>query len=50
MISMSFGLEDKVYEIQEAIDAAAAKNIIIFAAARNDGGNKPVAFPAYRPM
>lgn len=49
MISMSFGLEDKVYEIQEAIDAAAAKNIMIFAAARNDGGNKPVAFPAYRP-
>lgn len=48
MISMSFGLADKVYEIQEAIDDAATKNILVFSAARNDGANRLVAFPARR--
>lgn len=48
IISMSFGLDSQDTEIDDAIDAACAKNISIFAAASNSGGNRDRAYPANR--
>lgn len=43
---MSFGLDSRDTEIDKAIRAAVNANISIFAAAANDGGNRPRAYPA----
>jgi len=48
IISMSFGLDIRDTEIDAAIHAAVNANISIFAAAANDGGNKPRAYPSSR--
>ncbi|CAM1505661.1 Fc.00g112980.m01.CDS01 [Cosmosporella sp. VM-42] len=48
IISMSFGLESRNVEIDRAIQRAAKADKIMFAAAANDGGRKPRAFPASR--
>ncbi|EHK21000.1 uncharacterized protein TRIVIDRAFT_153551 [Trichoderma virens Gv29-8] len=50
IISLSFGFESdhRNVEIDKAISSAISDNIIIFAAAANDGGNKPRAYPARR--
>jgi hypothetical protein len=46
IITMSFGLKQEHKEMQEAILKAYAKNILIFAAASNGGGNREVKYPA----
>jgi len=46
IITMSFGLGKDQTEIQEAISDAYRKNIIMFAAASNKGGNYEVTYPA----
>lgn len=50
IISLSFGLEpdNRNVEIDKAIFNAISDNTIIFAAAANNGGNKPRAYPANR--
>ena len=46
IITMSFGFPYRIASIEAAIRDAHHKNIIIFAAARNDGGNRARAYPA----
>lgn len=49
MIVMSFGFERHVYAISQAMDAARhalQDRILFFAATRNDGAHKPIAWPA----
>jgi len=46
IITMSFGLEEEHPEVQKAIREAFCENILIFAAASNDGGNQRVTYPA----
>jgi hypothetical protein len=46
VISMSFGFDNLVPEIQEAINYASFKRVIMFAAAANHGGNAKIAYPA----
>ncbi|CAG9990475.1 unnamed protein product [Clonostachys byssicola] len=48
IISMSFGLDCRDSDIDQAIHAAVNANISIFAAASNDGGNKPRVYPSSR--
>lgn len=46
---MSFGYSSRVlgyHELEKAIRDAQHKNVLIFAAASNDGGNRGRAFPA----
>jgi len=43
---MSFGFPDVLHDIQDAISDARKARIVTFAAARNDGGNEAIAFPA----
>lgn len=45
---MSFGLDVRDMEIDKAIHTAVNANISIFAAAANNGGNKPRAYPSSR--
>lgn len=49
IITMSFGLEEKNVDMQKAILAAYADDIILFAAASNGGGNNAVTYPARAP-
>jgi len=46
IINLSFGLEREDTDVQQAIREAVCQNIIIFAAASNDGGNTGVMYPA----
>ncbi|KAH9207228.1 peptidase S8/S53 domain-containing protein [Leptodontidium sp. 2 PMI_412] len=46
IVSMSFGFERAIPEIGEAIRYAESKNVVLFAAANNKGGNEDVCFPA----
>jgi hypothetical protein len=46
---MSFGMTKPDPDIKEAIHEAYGKNIIIFAAASNEGGNHDVTYPARNP-
>jgi Subtilase family len=46
IITMSFGFPSPIESISEAIKLAAFADIIMFAAASNDGGNSGRAFPA----
>jgi hypothetical protein len=46
---MSFGMTKPDPDIKEAIHEAYGKNIIIFAAASNEGGNQDVTYPARNP-
>jgi hypothetical protein len=50
IISMSLGLEpdNRNVDIDKAISSAFKSNITMFAAAANNGGNKPRAYPANR--
>ncbi|RFU77424.1 hypothetical protein TARUN_4841 [Trichoderma arundinaceum] len=50
IISLSFGLEpdNRNVDINKAIFNAVSNNTIVFAAAANNGGNKPRAYPANR--
>ena len=43
---MSFGCAESVPEIDEALVYAYSKNVLMFAAASNCGGNDPVSWPA----
>jgi len=46
---MSFGfplLEERLHGIHTAINEAFVSNVLMFAAARNDGGNDKIAYPA----
>jgi hypothetical protein len=43
---MSFGLDEDDEDVQKAISEAVHRNVIIFAAAANHGGNKGVSYPA----
>jgi Subtilase family len=43
---MSLGFEDKNTEVQEALELANEKNILVFAAMSNEGMHKPAAWPA----
>ena len=43
---MSFGFQEKVDGIKSAISYAYDKNVIMLAAASNDGGNSGIAWPA----
>jgi hypothetical protein len=45
---MSFGLEKYDQDVQDAILRACSKNIIMFSAASNQGGNSGVKYPANR--
>ena len=45
---MSFGLDARDLEIDKAIHAAVKANISMFAAASNNGGNKPRTYPSNR--
>jgi Subtilase family len=45
---MSFGFAKGIDSIQHEIDEALNSNIIIFAAASNDGGNSGRAYPAWQ--
>ncbi|KAK8072093.1 pfs domain-containing protein [Apiospora saccharicola] len=49
IIAMSFGYLNPIKEIQVEIRAALDANIMIFAAASNDGINSPRAYPASEP-
>ncbi|KAK2882509.1 hypothetical protein FQN49_000275 [Arthroderma sp. PD_2] len=49
MIMMSFGFSDRIPGIKEKVQEAISASIIVFAAASNDGGNSPRAFPARHP-
>lgn len=46
MVSMSFGLEKRDRDIDKAISIAFKQGITMFAAAANDGGNRPRAYPS----
>ena len=46
IISISWGMENEVPKIQEAIEKASDSGVVIFACASNDGLNKPITFPA----
>ena len=46
IISMSFGWSRWLRCVEKAIDHASSHDVILCAAASNDGSNKPVAFPA----
>lgn len=46
IITMSFGFRARINIIDQAIKYAFSKDVILFAAASNDGGNEDVAFPA----
>lgn len=46
IITMSFGFRNQIAIIHKAIKYAFLKDVIMFAAASNDGGNEDVAFPA----
>lgn len=48
IISMSFAFEDDIPEIQSAIRHATSQNVLVFAAASNNNGNRtnPIGFPA----
>lgn len=46
IITMSFGFRKPIIVIDEAIKYAFYRNVIMFAATSNDGGNDEVAFPA----
>lgn len=46
IITMSFGFDESVRKIEEAIDFAEGKKIVMFAAASNTGGNGNIAWPA----
>src|SRR5271156_5432039 len=48
IISMSFAFDDEIPEIQEAMRYATFKNVLLFAAASNNNGNKtiPIGYPA----
>ncbi|KAK0123908.1 hypothetical protein ONS95_008900 [Cadophora gregata] len=46
IITMSFGLDKEIAEVQAAIRNAFYKNILMFAAASNSGGNLEVKYPA----
>lgn len=46
IITMSFGFRKPITVIDEAIKYAFYRNVIMFAATSNDGGNEEVAFPA----
>ena len=48
IISMSFGFPKGIESIQNEINKALNDNIIIFAAASNDGGNSGRAYPAWQ--
>ncbi|KAG4438864.1 hypothetical protein IFR05_005653 [Cadophora sp. M221] len=50
IISMSFGFEHSVDVIDEAIRLADSNNVIMFAAASNQGGNSNIAWPARLPQ
>lgn len=43
---MSFGFRSRINAINQAIKDAFSKDVIMFAATSNDGGNEEVAFPA----
>lgn len=45
---MSFAFENDIMEIQEAIRHATSRNVLVFAAASNNNGNRtnPIGFPA----
>lgn len=45
---MSFGFAEGIAAIQPEIDAAINNNVILFAAASNDGGNSGRAYPAWQ--
>lgn len=51
IIVMSFGFGQEAETLSKAIDHAASKKVLIFAAASNEGKNRPdgVAWPASRP-
>ncbi|OBT39280.1 hypothetical protein VE00_10597 [Pseudogymnoascus sp. WSF 3629] len=46
IISMSFGLDNRDTDIDKAISIAYNSGITMFAAAANNGGNKPRAYPS----
>jgi subtilisin family serine protease len=46
IISISFGFQEIVAEINTAISEATKERVLIFAAASNDGSNEVVAWPA----
>jgi Subtilase family len=46
IITMSFGLEEEHGGMQKAIIEAYSRNILMFAAASNEGGNRIVTYPA----
>lgn len=46
ILSLSFGFPRGVKAIQEAINEAVARNIVVFAAASNDGSNTARTYPA----
>jgi hypothetical protein len=46
IITMSFGFRARVSIIDQAIKYSFSKDVIMFAAASNDGGNEDIAFPA----
>jgi len=43
---LSFGLDDNDEDVQNEISEAFRRNVLIFAAAANHGGNKRVSYPA----
>jgi subtilisin family serine protease len=49
MITMSFGFQEDIPQIRIEIKEAVHNGKIVFAAASNDGGNSPRAFPALQP-
>ncbi|RSL95725.1 hypothetical protein CEP52_011907 [Fusarium oligoseptatum] len=46
IISMSFGSEDLLSEVRDAIEEALKRNIIILAAAGNSGNRRGISYPA----
>ncbi|RDL37961.1 uncharacterized protein BP5553_05394 [Venustampulla echinocandica] len=46
IINMSFGFMEPCEPIRQEIQLAHSADIIMFAAGHNDGGNRPIAFPA----
>lgn len=47
---MSFGFQYKQLVVEDALNEAHQKGVIMFAAASNEGANCPVAFPARHPV
>jgi subtilisin family serine protease len=49
MISLSFGMDKSVSDVREEIAKCIKNDIVVFAAASNDGANSPRTYPATHP-